>query len=96
MQYSNRPRNLFKAWASSGNRNAIPFNSQVGVTAGAASWMDGFPPLTMTPIAAGGIPPSGLDMNGVLHAVSEQSLWASSGAGVKFDPDWASNQNIGG
>lgn len=96
MQYSNRPRNLFKAWASSGNRNAIPVNSQVGVTAGAASWMDGFPPLTMTPIAAGGIPPSGLDMNGVLHAVSEQSLWASSGAGVKFDPDWASNQNIGG
>ena len=96
MQYSNRPRNLFKAWASSGNRNTIPVNSQVGVTAGAASWMDGFPPLTMTPIAAGGIPPSGLDMNGVLYAVSEQSLWASSGAGVKFDSDWASNQNIGG
>ena len=96
MEYSNRPRNLFKEWASSGNRNAIPVNSQVGITAGAASWTDGFPPLTMTPIAAGGIPPSGLDMNGVLHAVSEQSLWASSGAGVKFDPDWASDQNIGG
>lgn len=96
MQYSNRPRNLFKAWASSGNRNTIPVNSQVGVTAGAASWMDGFPPLTMTPIAAGGIPPSGLDMNGVLYEVSQQSLWAASGAGVKFDPDWAGNQNIGG
>lgn len=96
MQYENRPSNLVKAWASSGNRNVIPANSQVGITAGAASWMDGFPPLTMTPIAAGGIPPSGLDMNGVLYEVSLQSLWAASGAGVKFDSTWAQNSSIGG
>lgn len=96
MHYSDRPENLTKPWASDGNKNSIPVLSQVGVTAGAASWSDGFPPLTMTPLAAGGIPPSGLDMNGVLHALSAQALWASSGAGVQYNFSWANDPDING
>ena len=38
--------------------------------AGRASWQQGFTQVNMTLIAAGGIPPFGFDMNGVLQAVS--------------------------
>lgn len=38
-----------------------------------ATWSDGFPPQTMTPIGAGGKPMLGPDMNGVLNVIS---AWA--------------------
>jgi hypothetical protein len=50
--------------------NPIPVPSQIGITPGAASYTDGFPPLTMTDLDAGGIPPFGQDMNGILFAVT--------------------------
>lgn len=49
----------------------IPIDSQIGVLPGAASFTDGFPPLTMP--AAGDptyVPPFGQDMNGILYTLS--------------------------
>lgn len=96
MKHTDNPDKILLPWAKDGNRNTIPLNSQVGVVAGAASWTDGFPPLTMTPLAAGGIPPSGLDMNGVLHDLSAQARWAGAGAGAEFDQTFADAAAVGG
>lgn len=63
----------------------IPVASQIGITDGAASLTDGFPPLTATPIGAGGVPPSIKDMNGVLFSVSGWSRWIAAGGAVYFD-----------
>lgn len=56
--------------AVAANTNPIPQASQIGVTAGAASLVDGFPPLTFIPITAGGIPPWGRDFNGLLNQIT--------------------------
>jgi hypothetical protein len=48
----------------------LPTASQIGVINGAASLNDGFPPLTMTSPLAGGAPPFGVDMNGILYLLS--------------------------
>lgn len=55
--------------------NPIPETTS---TPGAASFDQGFPPLTMTAIAAGGIPPFGQDMNGILYMITSNiaALWA--------------------
>lgn len=96
MQLSNRPGKLVLPFASSGNKNTIPVNSQVGITPGAASLADGFPPLTMTPVAAGGVPPSGLDMNGILYELSAIVRWANAGAGYPYDADFATDEDVAG
>lgn len=96
MQLSNRPGKLVLPFAASGNKNGIPVTSQIGITPGAASLADGFPPLTMTPVTAGGVPPSGLDMNGILYEMSAVVRWANAGGGYPFDSDFASDTNVGG
>ena len=85
MQLSNAPGKLLLPFANAGAKNTIPTASQIGITAGAASLTDGFPPLTRTPIAAGGVPPSGLDMNGILYALSAALRWAAAGGGYAYD-----------
>ena len=96
MQLSNRPGKLVLPFANSGNKNNIPVASQFGITPVAASLADGFPPLTMTPVAAGGVPPSGLDMNGVLFELSAVVRWANAGGGYPFDADFAADSNVNG
>lgn len=71
--------------AGSSYIRAIPQNSQIGVQRCAASLTDGFPPLTMTPISAGGCPPFGQDTNGILKQISQWSRWQGAGASVTFD-----------
>jgi hypothetical protein len=63
----------------------IPTASQIGVTPGAASLTDGFPPLTATPIGAGGVPPSVKDMNGILYEVSGWSRWVAAGGPIFWE-----------
>lgn len=48
----------------------FPQPSQINTENGAASLDDGFPPLTMTDPTAGGVPPFGCDMNGILYLLS--------------------------
>lgn len=96
MQLSNIPGKLILPFANAGGKNTIPVASQIGITAGAASLTDGFPPLTRTPIAAGGIPPSGLDMNGVLYELSAILRWANAGGGYPYDGAFAVDANVNG
>lgn len=77
-------------FANSGAKNTVPVPSQIPITAGAASYTDGFPPLTMTPVTSGGIPPSGLDMNGVLNEISAPGVWYCAGAGFPYDAAFSS------
>ena len=96
MQLINAPGKLVLPFAASGAKNAIPVASQIGIVAGAASLTDGFPPLTRTPLAAGGVPPSGLDMNGIIYELSAILRWANAGAGYVYDGTFAADSNVGG
>ena len=96
MQLSNTPDKLVLPFAVSGAKNTIPAASQVGIVAGKASLTDGFPPLTRTPLSAGGVPPSGLDMNGILYEMSAAIRWANAGGGYPFDGIFADDLNVSG
>lgn len=94
MQLANAPSKIVEAFAVNGQKNTIPVASQIPITPGAASYNDGFPPLTMTPVTAGGVPPSGLDMNGILNEATALDWWMSAGAGFPFDATFAAT--VGG
>ncbi|KVH51165.1 hypothetical protein [Burkholderia diffusa] len=96
MKSTDNPARIPTPFALNGNRNAIPEASQISVTKGAASFNDGFPPLTMTDPLQGGIPPFGKDMNGVLFALSAIARWSQAGGGYVYDPTFSGNQNVGG
>jgi hypothetical protein len=96
MQRSNAPSKLLLPFASAGGKNAIPIASQVGVTPGAASYVDGFPPLTRTAKVAGGVGPSGLDMNGALFEISTIARWLAAGGSFTYDATYANDSNVGG
>lgn len=85
MQTSSQPKLLPVPFADGGSKQTIPVASQIGITAGRASYTDGFPPLTRTPLAAGGVPPFGTDFNGVLNDITAAIRWKQSGAGYIFD-----------
>jgi hypothetical protein len=85
MLASSIPSKIQLPFASSGSKNTIPVPSQISITPGAASFTDGFPPLNLTPIASGGIPPDGLDMNGILNQITAVQQWQSAGGSFKYD-----------
>jgi hypothetical protein len=81
-------------WANSaGNAyiRSIPQNSQIGVQNCAASLTDGFPPLTFQQASAGGCPPFGADMNGILKQLSQWSLWQAAGSPTLYDSSFQSS-----
>jgi hypothetical protein len=94
MQASGVPAKVPLPFASSGTKNTIPISSQIGITPGAASYTDGFPPLTRTPLEFGGVPPFGQDMNGILFAVSAVAQWACAGGLFAWDSTFSTE--IGG
>ncbi|HGF4015232.1 hypothetical protein [Burkholderia cenocepacia] len=96
MQANQTPTLVPLAFAAGGAFNTIPEASQIGTNPGGASLVDGFPPLTRTPIAAGGIPPSGLDMNGVLNLITQSTRWAHGGGRYAFNSAFAADTNVGG
>jgi hypothetical protein len=53
----------------------VPVASQIGVTPGAASYTDGFPPVNFVDPLAGGVPFSGKDTNGVLNDITNALQW---------------------
>jgi len=85
MQLSQIPTLVPLPWANSGTKNTIPTASQIAVTPGAASLTDGFPPLTFTPLNAGGIPPFGADWNGILNLLSANTRWDNAGGFYPYD-----------
>lgn len=94
MKLANVPTKVPLPFANSGSKNAIPTASQIGITPGAASLTDGFPPLTFTPLAAGGIPPAGADFNGILNLLSANTQWNNAGAFYPYDSTFSTS--IGG
>lgn len=67
----------------------VPVASQIGIQDGAASYNDGFPPDCFTPIAAGGVPPFGQDINGVMNATTSWDQWYQAGAAIPYDATFA-------
>ena len=80
-----QPKLLNKAWASDGLKNSIPDTRSGGMPLEGATYADGFPSITMTPIATGGKPPSGKDMNGILYELSAHIVWQNQGGRYKYD-----------
>lgn len=86
MQASDAPAKLQQPFANSGARNAIP---QAQVNPGQASFDLGFPPETMEPEIAGGVPPDGKDFNGILYDTTAIDVWTGAGGSYPFDGAFA-------
>jgi hypothetical protein len=67
----------------------IPVASQIGVQDGAASLTDGFVPDNFTPLGAGGVPPFGQDMNGLLKQITQWCQWVEAGGSISYDATFA-------
>ncbi|WP_080964446.1 hypothetical protein, partial [Enterobacter ludwigii] len=91
MKRSDVPAKHALPFALNGSRNAIP---ESGAAAGIATLTSGFPDETMQPIIAGGIPPDGKDMNGVLFELSAMGRWANAGAEYAWDETFS--DTVGG
>ncbi|MGZ9981564.1 glycine-rich domain-containing protein [Bordetella bronchiseptica] len=87
MQTSDSPSLIPVPFANSGTKNAIP--TSASPTPGLASLETGFPPATMTPIVAGGIPPAGADFNGILNLLSAASRWSQAGGGYTYNAEFS-------
>ena len=95
MELANAPSQLVVPWANAGSKNnPIPIPSQIGITPGAASWTDGWPPLCDTPLSEGGIWPSMQDANGGLYQMSAVDVWMCAGGGFPYNS--AFSASIGG
>ncbi len=58
---------------------------------GLASLPTGFVPLNFVPVDAGGIPPWGKDMNGILYQSTAWEQWLQAGAPVGYDAAFSSD-----
>jgi hypothetical protein len=90
MNFSDIPSRIIKAFGVNGLKNPIATDSSTTTdNNGVATFDKGFPPITMQPLSAGGIPPSGKDMNGVLYATTLKQQWSDAGMGYVFNNDFA-------
>jgi hypothetical protein len=96
MQFSQLPTLLKLAFAALGGKNTIPVASQLPGNINGASYTDGFPPATRTALVAGGKPPAGLDVNGVLFDISSNIRWMNAGGPFPFSSAFATDANVGG
>jgi hypothetical protein len=86
MNSSDIPSRITKAFGVNGLKNTIPVDSSSTTdNNGVATFDKGFPPITMQPLSAGGIPPSGKDMNGVIYSVTLQQQWQNAGGSYPFN-----------
>lgn len=68
-----------EAPVAGGKTFPFPQPSQISILSGAASLDDGFVPLNMTDPTAGGVPPFGVDMNGILFYLSSWCAYFAAG-----------------
>ncbi len=92
MKLTDKPRQIAVPFASgTTDKNTIPNNAtQETKEKGNAAYDSGFPPLTMTAIAAGGIPPHGKDFNGLLNDITVAIRFSQAGGQYTFDSAFAS------
>ncbi|TCJ96126.1 tail collar domain [Volucribacter psittacicida] len=89
-----QPKLLSKAWASNGLKNDIPKERTDSIPKESATYSEGFPQITMTPISMGGKAPAGKDMNGILNELSAHTVFLNQGGIYKFNLAFANE--IGG
>mgnify|MGYP007060509070 CR=1 FL=1 len=76
-------------FCNSGNKATIPGNTPTSPDeANYASYEAGFPPITMIPTEANGIPPRGVDFNGILYVISSNIQNWNAGVQMKFNSDF--------
>ena len=76
-------------FCNSGNKATIPVNTPTSPDeANYASYEAGFPPITMIPTEANGIPPRGVDFNGILYVISSNIQNWNAGVQMKFNSDF--------
>lgn len=88
MLASNIPAVFNIPWANSATApyvHAVPEASQVSITPGAASLTTGFPPLNFQSYTAGGIPPFGNDLNGILNQITAWQRWTQAGGFPRYN-----------
>lgn len=82
---SKNPVLIPQAFAANGSKNNIQNTRQAGQDPEDATWSDGFPNVTMQPIESGGLPPKGMDFNGILNALSATIVHLQKGNLFYFD-----------
>lgn len=82
------PKFLTKAFAAAGGKTDVPITG-ADINNGRADYENGFPPVTRAPIAAGGVPPYGTDMNGVLFDLSSGLQYLQAGMVFPYSQDLA-------
>lgn len=81
------PGKITVPFADSGLKNTIP--QAANNTTGKAGFDKGFPERTMLPKASGGIPPSGMDFNGILFDVTNILRYMQAGGRPTFSAEMA-------
>lgn len=92
MLASSTPTRFLLPWAKNAAGayiRTVPVTSQIGIQDGAASYNDGFVPDNFTALAAGGVPPFGQDMNGVLNETTTWDQWYQAGGPIPYDATFA-------
>ena len=82
MQSLTLPQILASAIAENGIKNPIPQNSTGTYL---ASVDEGYPEITLTPIAEGGIPPAGGDLNGMFNLLSQFYFFNQNGGTYTYN-----------
>ena len=93
MIISNLASRILRPFAAAGSKATIPVNQ---ADATRASYEQGFPALNMTPIAAGGVPPSGQDFNGILYDISNAAMWQQAAGILPWSAEFAQSPVSGG
>lgn len=90
MKSTEKPTLITVPFAKDGNYNEIATKStESSLAKGIATYQSGFPPLTMTAISAGGVPPSGKDMNGILNDITTAIRYSMSGGLYSYNADFS-------
>ncbi|MGJ3354630.1 phage tail protein [Providencia sp. Je.9.19] len=88
------PKLIVVPFAADGQKDEIPVTRDPTMPTQKATWDLGFPPATMLPESAGGLPPRGLDFNGIFNQISEMLVHFAKGGRIKFSESYA--EEIGG
>lgn len=76
-------------FCNTGNKNAIQLTQQAGQDPEDATYQEGFPPVTMLNEDAGGLPPKGLDFNGIFYELSSPIAHYCRGDRIQYDANYA-------
>lgn len=88
MQRSNAPTQLvtpFAQGATGSLINNVPLVPYTGQPAGQVAYSTGFTSVNMNPLASGGIPPWGADVNGLFFNATTAQIWEQAGYQFPFN-----------